>query len=72
MKNDQELSQIAFQSKGIVSDETIVAHHPWVEDPEKEMELLKEQEENGMSEISDMFPENNSNDIGEDNQDGDE
>ena len=36
------------------------------------MELLKEQEENGMSEISDMFPENNSNDIGEDNQDGDE
>ncbi len=72
VKNDQELSQIAFQSKGIVSDETIVAHHPWVEDPEKEMELLKEQEENGMSEISDMFPENNSNDIGEDNQDGDE
>ena len=72
LKNDQELSQIASQSKGIVSDETIVAHHPWVEDPEKEMELLKEQEENGMSEISDMFPENNSNDIGEDNQDGDE
>ena len=72
VKNDQELSQIASQSKGIVSDETIVAHHPWVEDPEKEMELLKEQEENGMSEISDMFPKNNSNDIGEDNQDGDE
>ena len=72
VKNDQELSQIASQSKGIVSDETIVAHHSWVEDPEKEMELLKEQEENGMSEISDMFPENNSNDIGEDNQDGDE
>ena len=72
VKNDQELSQIASQSKGIVSDETIVAHHPWVEDPEKEMELLKENEENGMSEISDMFPENNSNDIGEDNQDGDE
>ena len=72
VKNDQEMSQIASQSKGIVSDETIVAHHPWVEDPEKEMELLKEQEENGMSEISDMFPENNSNDIGEDNQDGDE
>ena len=72
VKNDQELSQIASQSKGIVSDETIVAHHPWVEDPEKEMELLKEQEENGMSEISDMFPKNNSNGIREDNQDGDE
>ena len=72
VKNDQELSKIASQSKGIVSDETIVAHHPWVEDPEKEMELLKEQEENGMSEISDMFPKNNSNGIREDNQDGDE
>lgn len=56
VKNDQELSQIASQSKGVVSDETIVAHHPWVEDPEKEMELLKAQEENSMGELSDMFP----------------
>ena len=27
VKNDQELSQIATQSKGVISDETIVAHH---------------------------------------------
>lgn len=56
VKNDQELSQIAFQSKGIVSDETIVSHHPWVDDPEKEMDLLKEQEESSAADISDMFP----------------
>ena len=56
VKNDQELSQIAFQSKGIISDETIVSHHPWVDDPEKEMDLLKEQEESSAADISDMFP----------------
>ena len=56
VKNDQELSQIASQSKGVISDETIVAHHPWVEDPEKEMELLKAQEESSIGELSDMFP----------------
>ena len=56
MKNDQELSQIASQSKGIISDETIVSHHPWVDDPEKEMDLLKEQEESSAADISDMFP----------------
>lgn len=56
VKNDQELSQIAFQSKGIISDETIVSHHPWVDDPEKEMDLLKEQEESSTADISDMFP----------------
>ncbi len=58
VQNDQELSQIATQSKGIVSDETIVAHHPWVDDPEKEMELLQEQEDAGTAEISEMFPKN--------------
>lgn len=56
VKNDQELSQIASQSKGIISDETIVSHHPWVDDPEKEMDLLKEQEESSAADISDMFP----------------
>lgn len=56
VKNDQELSQIASQSKGIISDDTIVSHHPWVDDPEKEMDLLKKQEESSTAEISDMFP----------------
>ncbi len=71
VKNDQELSQIASQSKGIVSDETIVAHHPWVEDPEKEMELLKEQAGDGAEDIAGMFPPDNTEEDGED-QDGDD
>ena len=71
VQNDQELSQIATQSKGIVSDETIVAHHPWVDDPEKEMELLQEQEDAGTAEISEMFPKNKPGE-GKDDQGGDE
>lgn len=71
VQNDQELSQIATKSKGIVSDETIVAHHPWVDDPEKEMELLQEQEDAGTAEVSDMFPKNEPG-KGKDGQGGDE
>lgn len=71
VQNDQELSQIATQSKGIISDETIVAHHPWVDDPEKEMELLQEQEDAGTAEISEMFPQNEP-DKNKDDQGGDE
>ncbi len=59
VKNDQELSDIAAKSKGTISDETIVAHHPWVEDPEKEMETIKreaEEQEAAAKEISSMFP----------------
>lgn len=57
VRNDLELSQIAQQSKGVVSDETIVTKHPWVEDPAKEMLLLKEQKEQAEKELSDMFPQ---------------
>ncbi|WP_415982620.1 phage portal protein [Anaerostipes caccae] len=59
VKNDLELSQIAQQSKGVISDETIVSKHPWVEDPEKEMENLnaqKEEDAEARREISEMFP----------------
>ncbi len=56
VKNDLELSQIAAQSKGSISQETTVEHHPWVEDSTKELERLRKEEEDSMGEISDMFP----------------
>lgn len=59
VKNDQELSQIAAQSKGTISEETIVVHHPWVEDTEAEMEAIKreaEEQEEAAKEISNMLP----------------
>lgn len=45
VRNDQELASIAVQSKGIISDETIIKNHPWVEDAEKEKQQLEAQEE---------------------------
>lgn len=45
VKNDLELSQIAQQSVGVISQETIIAHHPWVEDPEGELALVEKQKQ---------------------------
>lgn len=45
VSNDLELADIASKSKNIISDETIVKNHPWVEDAEKELDLLKKQNE---------------------------
>lgn len=45
MVNELENAQIAQQSKGIISDKTIVANHPWVSDWEQEIERLEEQNE---------------------------
>lgn len=56
VKNDLELSQIASQSRGTISQETIVERHPWVEDSTKELERIKKEESEQSGEISDMFP----------------
>ena len=42
--NDKEDVEIARDSKGIISDETIIANHPWVEDVAVEKERLEKQE----------------------------
>lgn len=73
VKNDLELSQIAAQSRGSISQETIVEHHPWVEDSAKELERLKNEEVDQVGEISDMFPKEKDPDKpDDDDQGGDE
>lgn len=46
--NDLEDVQIASQSKGVISDETIVANHPWVEDVAEELDRLMKQEQKAL------------------------
>lgn len=41
VSNDLELAEIATKSKGLISNETIVERHPFVEDKEKELEKIK-------------------------------
>jgi len=43
--NEAEKIQSATISKGLISDETIVANHPWVENPQEELERLEEQKQ---------------------------
>ena len=38
-------------SMGIISNETLVANHPWVKDVSKELELLKKEKEEQQAEM---------------------
>ncbi len=50
--NETELAQIAQQSTGIISKQTILKNHPWVENPEKEAKILDEEQKAAQSRFS--------------------
>lgn len=47
--DDQAIVQAISASRGLVSDETLLEQHPWVEDVEKELKRLKKQQEEQMT-----------------------
>ena len=49
ISNTLEAITMAQNSKGIISDETIIANHPWVEDTALEMERLKKEKEENIA-----------------------
>lgn len=53
--NESEVIENASKSVGQISDETIMANHPWVTDLQNEMDRLKKQY-NGQGEYKDTFP----------------
>lgn len=55
ISNDLENAQIAVESKDVISDETIVKNHPWVENPEEELKKLKEQKEEAQKRQQEIF-----------------
>lgn len=48
--NETEAIENCGKSKGIISDETIVKQHPWVDDPEEELKRLNAEKEKAMGE----------------------
>lgn len=50
LMNETEAIANCQTSIGILSDETIVGQHPWVDDPRQELERLKKQKEEQMDE----------------------
>lgn len=53
MVNDKENSEIAKDSMGVISHETIVANHPWVDDSQLEMERIEKEKGDVYDEIPD-------------------
>lgn len=51
LMNETEAIANCVASVGILSDETIVAQHPWVDDPQEELERLKKQKEEQQAEF---------------------
>lgn len=51
MVNELEQSQIASMSQTIISDDTVMANHPWVDDLEKEKERLAAEDSHIDSEL---------------------
>lgn len=53
--NETESIANCQASVGILSDETIIGQHPWVDDPQKELERLKKQQEKQQEEMYNPF-----------------
>lgn len=49
--SESEAIENCKKSVGILSDETIIGMHPWVDDPQAEMERLKKQKEEAQKEM---------------------
>lgn len=58
------------RSVGILSDETLLANHPWVDDPQAELEKLKEQKKENMEEYGLAFAP--ATDSGKDSDEGED
>ena len=57
--NEKEAIEDCQNSKGIISNKTIVANHPWVVDVEEELRALEEEELSELKSLKDAVPFNN-------------
>jgi SPP1 family phage portal protein len=75
--NESEVIDNCQKSVGILSDETIIGQHPWVDDPQQEMERLKKQKEEAQAELEAQYDpfgqvqQKNPDDPNQGNQGGD-
>jgi SPP1 family phage portal protein len=62
MLNESDVINNIKNSVGILSDETLVAQHPWVDDPNEEMKRVKKQKDAELDMYGDSFNQNNGGD----------
>ena len=65
MINESDVINNIKNSVGILSDETLIAQHPWVDDPDAELERVKKQKEADMEMYGDGFGQNNNDEEGD-------
>lgn len=72
--NENEIIEDAKNSVGIISDETIIANHPWVTNAQDELDRVKKEREEKMAEIQAMMDEGTAPDFGAEDEEpgGDE
>jgi hypothetical protein len=71
--NESEVIDNCQKSVGILSDETIIGQHPWVDDPAAEIERLekqKQKEQEDMLSQYNPFGQQNQTDPNQGNQGG--
>ena len=69
--SESEIIDNCSKSSGIISDETILANHPWIDDVEAEMERMKKQKEEEINQYG-GFGQNNPLEKGGDGLNGEE
>jgi SPP1 family phage portal protein len=57
MMNEADIINNVKNSVGILSEETLIANHPWVTDLEGELERIKKEKLETINEYSDVFPD---------------
>ena len=73
MMNEGEVIENISKSVGILSNETIIGQHPWVDDPELEMKRLEEEKKKAQEEFENQYnPFQQQNNPDDDTGDGDE
>lgn len=55
--NDKEIVDMARESKGIISDKTIISNHPWVNNPDEEIKQMEEEEKKKNDPYNEMLNE---------------
>ncbi len=67
--NESTVIDNCTKSVGILSDETIVANHPWIDDPQHELERLNKQKQESIEQYGGAFtPKVDDNDDGDDEE----
>lgn len=73
LMNESEIIDNVNKSSDILSKETVVANHPWVDDPQKELERIEKEKQENIEQYGNAFnPQVKTDKNEENNEDGDE